>query len=294
MNLEQLEAINAVVECGSFRAAAEKLYRSQPALSATIKQLEEEFDLQIFDRSTYRPKLTPAGVAFLAVAKNTLESAQYAKRVALELGKNKAETKLNISVDPLISTEVIELIAQECARPLLPVNLIIAKSILKGSYNSLLSGEVDLAIAPKPKNSSDLEAIHLETVQLCGAISRRLLQEKKKATASFLAKNPQIFVYDKSHDEAPDDLLPSVDQEPGHKIFVPDHDTKLKLIEGGIGWGRISRAELEANKELVMIEKSLSPTIELELCLLRPKLRPIGPTARAIWKVFKDREKKHE
>lgn len=293
MNLDQLEAVNAVVQYGSFRSAAEKLNRSQPALSATIKQLEEEFDIQIFDRSEYRPKLTTAGAAFLNVAKSTIASAQYTARVATELGRMKAETQLEISVDALISTEIIEMIVLECARPVLPVNLIIHKSILKGSYQGLQNGEIDLALGPRPDAPDELEAIHLENVSLVGTVSRRLLQEKKKPTPDFLAKHPQILVYDKRFDEPPDDLLPKNSlSQAGHKIFVPDHFTKLKLIEAGVGWGRISTQERKANPELLEIEKQFCRPLELELCLLRPMNRPIGVIARKIWEFFDQRNQR--
>jgi DNA-binding transcriptional LysR family regulator len=293
MTLDQIEAIVAVVENGSFRAAAEALHRSQPALSTTIKNLEEEFDILIFDRSEYRPKLTEAGAAFLSTATAALDAARYASRVGVELGKNKVETRLNIAVDPLVSTEVIEVIAQECARPPLPVNLVIDKTILKGSYKALLSGEIDLALAPRPPGAAKVEAIPLENVTLVGAVSRRLLQEKRRPTEAFLAKNPQILVYDKRFDEPPDELLPhAVHTEHGHKIFVPDHFTKLNLIAGGIGWGRISKNEFEQNPELCMVDRNLFPHVELELCLLRPKHRPVGPIARTIWKVFEERARK--
>lgn len=293
MTIEQLEAIDAIATHGSFRAAAEALNRSQPALSASIKNLEDEFELLIFDRSKYRPTLTDAGSAFLGVARAALDAAKYASRVGIELGKNKVETRLNLAVDPLVSTEVIELIAQECARPLLPVNLVIDKSILKGSYKSLLSGEIDLALAPKPQQTDKVETIHLENICLLGVVSRRLLQEKRKPTEAFLKKNPQILVYDKRFDEPPDELLPNAVHSPsGHKIFVPDHFTKLKLIEGGIGWGRISQSELQNNSELCAIEKSLVAHVELQMCLLRPKHRPIDTIARKIWTIFEARSKK--
>ena len=45
MTLDQLEVIHAIVEHGSFRAAANALHKSQPALSASVKTLEAEFDL---------------------------------------------------------------------------------------------------------------------------------------------------------------------------------------------------------------------------------------------------------
>ena len=278
MDIEQLEAMNAVVEKGSFRAAAETLNRSQPALSATIKNLEEEFGVLLFDRSEYRPKLTEAGTAFLNVARTTLDAAHYAKRVAFELGKNKAETKLHISVDPLISIEVLELLAQECARPILPVNLVMEKSILQGSYQDLIDGKIDLAIAPSPSDSKKIEKIVLEEVTLVGVVSRKLLQEKRRATESFLASHAQILVYDKSFDEDP--------VGPGHKIFVPDHYTKLRLISGGIGWGRISKTEFEAGEDWLLIDKTICEPLTLELCLMRAKQKPLGPTAQAIWKAF--------
>ncbi|RYZ71111.1 MAG: LysR family transcriptional regulator [Proteobacteria bacterium] len=291
MNLDQLEAINAVATYGSFRSAAEKLHRSQPALSATIKQLEDEYGFLIFDRSQYRPRLTEPGAAFLRVARATLESAHFADRVALELGKNKAETKLCISVDPLISTQFIRTIAIECARPTLPVNLIIDKSILQGSHQSLLSGEHDLALAPRPKASRDLESIRLEEVTLVGTIAQELMREHKKHQLELLSRYPQILVYDKRYDEAPDDFIPDADQEPvGQKIYVPDHSTKVKLIQGGVGWGRIATSEAYSSEQLVAIDSALCAPVHLELCLIRPRLRPIGPVARRIWKIFEDKD----
>lgn len=294
MNLDQLETLATIVETGSFRAAAERLNRSQPALSAAIKNLEEEFDLQIFDRSEYRPKLTEAGTAFLAVARSTLESAQYTARVGRELGKNKAETRLHVAVDPLISTEVLELIALECSRPLLPVNLIIDKSILTQSHKGLIDGSVDIAVGPRPDSTQEIEAIHLEDVVLICAVSRRLLQEKRKATESFLTQNPQVLVYDKAFEEsAGNRLLPRpIFKDSGLKIYAPDHFTKLKLIVDGVGWGRISKSEFEKFDELVAVDKNICPEVHLELCLLRPKLRSIGPIAQAIWKSFLNRKTK--
>ncbi|MBC7386908.1 MAG: LysR family transcriptional regulator [Cryobacterium sp.] len=82
MNLDQLEAIDLIAQLGSFRAAAAKLKRSQPALSAAIKNLEAEFGILIFDRSAYRPKLTEAGAIFLSAARTTLNAAKQASRIA--------------------------------------------------------------------------------------------------------------------------------------------------------------------------------------------------------------------
>jgi DNA-binding transcriptional LysR family regulator len=293
MNLDQLEAIRTIAEVGSFRAAAEKLNRSQPALSALVRNLEGEFDIRIFDRSAYRPVLTAQGSAFLEAAIGALQAANYAKRVGIELGKNKAETVLHLSVDYLVSIDVIELIALECARPTPPVNLVLDKSMLGTSFAPLAAGEIDLAVAPAPNDDDRFQGVPLQTIQLVGAVSRRLLQELRKPTEAFLKANPQIIVYDKRHDETPDELLPKRGRtSDGHKIFVADHFTKVRLIEGGVGWGRLASHEVTSNKELVQVESSLFRPIELQLCLLRSKNRALGPIARAVWSVFEARAKR--
>lgn len=53
-----------VIEEGSFSAAARKLYLSQPALSKQISVLEKELNIQLLDRSGYRPVLTKAGTIY--------------------------------------------------------------------------------------------------------------------------------------------------------------------------------------------------------------------------------------
>lgn len=289
MNLDQLEAVLTIIDKGSFRAAAEHLHRSQPALSANVKNLEEEFGIQIFDRNTYRPKLTEIGAVFINSARKTIEAAQHTSKVARELGLNKAETRLRIAVDPLVPVEAIELIAQECARPIIPVTLILDKTILHRSHQHLLDGKVDLALAMSPANESAIEKILIESVTLVPVVSRKLLQEKRSADESLLVKHAQILVFNNDLDEEPDALMPQFIEGIGPKIFVPDHHTKRQLITNGLGWGRLSNLEILEEKDLIVIDEKICSKINLDLCLMKPKNRPIGPIARVIWSVFEKR-----
>ncbi len=61
--LNALRAFEAVARTGSFAAAAESLFVTQPAVSHQIKHLEEWFGVPLFDRSGRVPKLLPCGVA---------------------------------------------------------------------------------------------------------------------------------------------------------------------------------------------------------------------------------------
>ena len=61
INLNHLTAFSAVVDCGSFRAAASRLYISQSALSVQIRQLEDAIGVQLLQRNTRSVSLTAEG-----------------------------------------------------------------------------------------------------------------------------------------------------------------------------------------------------------------------------------------
>ena len=64
LTLHQLLCFEAVVTQGGFQAAAEKLLRSQPTVSSSVKNLETQLRLSLLDRSGYRVALTDAGRSF--------------------------------------------------------------------------------------------------------------------------------------------------------------------------------------------------------------------------------------
>ena len=68
--LDQLRVFLAIVETGSFSAAARKLNRRQSVISYTVATLEAQLGgLILFERRTHRPKLTEAGAAILSDAR---------------------------------------------------------------------------------------------------------------------------------------------------------------------------------------------------------------------------------
>ena len=72
MDFDQLNTFLEVAKLGNFSRAAEKVLRSQPAVSAQIRQLEQEYGQKLFDRSAKRVRLTPAGEVVLEYARQML------------------------------------------------------------------------------------------------------------------------------------------------------------------------------------------------------------------------------
>lgn len=76
MTLQQLKYILTIVSCGSISEAAKQLFISQPSLSSAVKEIEQEFGIEIFLRSTKGIALTSEGVEFLSYARQVVEQAE--------------------------------------------------------------------------------------------------------------------------------------------------------------------------------------------------------------------------
>jgi DNA-binding transcriptional LysR family regulator len=73
LSTEQLRTFVTIAETGSYTEAADRLYRSQPALSVQIKRLEEQLDTRLFDRSGRTSTLTETGKVLHGYATRILE-----------------------------------------------------------------------------------------------------------------------------------------------------------------------------------------------------------------------------
>jgi DNA-binding transcriptional LysR family regulator len=74
MDIHQLKSLVTIARCGTVARAAELLHLSQPAISAHIKQLEEELRVRLFDRHAKGMQLTAAGEAVFGHAKRALHA----------------------------------------------------------------------------------------------------------------------------------------------------------------------------------------------------------------------------
>ena len=95
MTLQQLRYALAIADCGSMNEAAKRLFLSQPSLSETVKELEQEIGMQIFMRSNRGIIITPEGEEFLGYARQVID--QYGILQARYVEKQRKE-KFSVSM----------------------------------------------------------------------------------------------------------------------------------------------------------------------------------------------------
>lgn len=96
MELLQLEHFLAVAKEGTFTRAAERMGRTQPAISQSIKKLEDELGVQLFARDLHEVSLTEAGKALMVHARRIVTSRDHALR-SIGAVKNLSTGTLNIA-----------------------------------------------------------------------------------------------------------------------------------------------------------------------------------------------------
>lgn len=105
---EVLQAFVQAATQGSFSAAARKLGKSQSTVSAAVASVEIDLDVVLFDRSSRKPTLTPAGHVLLQRAEQVLEASSRLELAASQLSQG-LEPKVTIAMSDTYQSERFEL-----------------------------------------------------------------------------------------------------------------------------------------------------------------------------------------
>jgi DNA-binding transcriptional LysR family regulator len=155
LDLKHLRQLTEVAEKGSIRAAAESLAITQPALSRSIRSIENEIGMKLVERGPRGAELTPAGTRLLSYARlidANLTSAENELRGLRDRSSRTEHIAFGISwlTEVLVVAELIERVLRE--RPGLRL------TVLVGDYESMapkiMSGRVEFFVGPPPMGGS--------------------------------------------------------------------------------------------------------------------------------------------
>lgn len=283
MTLEQILTIEAIVDKGSFKAAADFLHKSQPSVSMAIKKLEEEYQITLFSRDEYRPSLTAEGRLFFEKSKSILREFRELKVLAQQMNKGE-EVELRIGIDAISPVSLILRFLKRFFSEHPQTRLQLSFEVLNGTLERLVEGEVDLAITPMHgKGDWSVDAINLTKTMIIPVIHADLARGVK-ITDSYLRNINQIILADSSRHTP---KMSTGVLEGGKSITLTEISFKKEMIIQGLGWGGLPyemvQDELKKNILIPLKTRSIRKK-EMEIFLIRDPSKSLGPVASELWR----------
>lgn len=289
MTLDQIRTLCCIVECGTLKKAADKLHKTQPALSMSLKKLEEEYGFELLTRENYRLKLTEGGQSFYYKAKELLQSASQLSSLGEHLGKGN-EAKIRIGYDVTCPISHMLSFLKQCQKefPFTEIELIGATRF--GALELLKKEEIDLAINPwwpTLYGLGDLESLPMTNFNIILVATPELFPSYKSITANDLKNEVHLTIKESELSFDTHELLLLQGCRQWHTKDA--HTLKNMLIEG-LGWGFIPEfliaEELKSKKLIRLKPAEIEHNISGEIRLIKRKQYTLGPVSSMIWGEF--------
>jgi DNA-binding transcriptional LysR family regulator len=291
MELYQLRTFAAVAEFGSLTQAADRLHLSQPAASAQIKILEDEFGVALFERRPSGLVLTTAGASLLPEVKNLLAIANqvvsHAKSLSgRAMGPVRFATLATVSDKSLLRIgEMMKLIVTR--HPHLDVELHHRSS--RYIVAAVSSGKLDLGMALGTNDIPNVERIILKELTYRIVAPRAWGEGMRRASWKRLATMPWISApKGGSHDQMAQQLFKQMHRQPDGVIEADSEVLITSLVRAGVGLG-LMREDLakqaDADKQVYLVRNGRATTY---LQLLHRSGRENDRSIRAVLDVVRE------
>ncbi|SHI30329.1 hydrogen peroxide-inducible genes activator [Algibacter luteus] len=196
MTITQLYYVLAVAENQNFTKAAEKCFVTQPTLSMQIQKLEDQLDVQIFDRSKKPIELTEVGKKIVTQARNIVnESYRIQDIVDQQKGFIGGEFKLGII--PTVMPTLLPMFLKSFIKKHPKVKLKIEELTTEEIITRIKDGHLDAAIAATPLEDDNIKerVLYFEPF-VCYIPKGHRLHTNKKIDISDLDVNDMLLLED--------------------------------------------------------------------------------------------------
>ena len=192
INLKLLQTFLLVGEHSSFRVAAEKSFRSQSAVSAQIRQLEEQLGVALFHRTTRSVRLTEEGQQLLQCAQRALLEVESGLRKIQESADIR-RGRVSLSCSPTIAETRLARVLAAFEQEYPGIEVSVRELTSEALFNSVRKREVDFGIGPL----IDTAEFHFEPVlddPLYALVPKRFLTTSKATIPLATLTNMPLLV----------------------------------------------------------------------------------------------------
>lgn len=292
MELYQLKSFVTVADTGNLTQAAERLFTSQPAVSAHIKALEEQLEIKLFDRTPKGMRLTDNGITLREKAQLVLNASNDLKLKAQTLqGILTGQAKIGLNTDAeylKLAKWHHRLISQY---PSLKIQL------TQGSSTELLkkvsSGQLDVSFFSGDNYLEEIGFKELFTTNAVIAAAPNWAEQLKHADQTDLLKLPWIYpeplcIYHRFIKR----LFENSKIEPNWVTSSATEDSTIALIKSGVGIAFIRDDEaaslLEKGEIIVYSKESFSLPLRVAYLNSREQDPIIKASLEIIEEIFKN------
>jgi LysR family transcriptional regulator, carnitine catabolism transcriptional activator len=273
VSLTRLRSFVAVAEERQFRRASERIGISQPALSAHIRDLEQDLGVALFSRTTRNVRLTAEGETFLHRARRVLEDLNAAvidvrERAQLKRGR------VVIAATPTVASQVLPPVMASFARQFAGVRTQVLEAIASEVERLVASGQADFGIGPRPEGRSELAFRVVFRERLCGVLpighefaARRRVRLGELARYPLLTTAPGSAIYES---------IALVLRERAIKVstdhVLTQHQTVIAMAAAGLGVGLVPEHMLTmVDRRKVAVVELIDPEVARDMGVLQRK-----------------------
>ncbi|HEV2500041.1 MAG TPA: LysR family transcriptional regulator, partial [Terriglobia bacterium] len=245
MDYDQLSSFLEVAKLQSFSRAAEKIYRTQPAISAQVRLLEQECGERLFDRSGKKVQLTPAGEILQGYAQKIIDLHKEALQAVAELNQT-ARGKLLIGANEATCLYVLPKTFARF-RGLYPlVQISIYRNFSHKILQKVQEGVVEIGIVTLPFAANNLEVIPISREEIQVVVpAGHALAKNRSVTVEEVANFPLILPKTGHTRVVLDRLLRDFRDHVQISMELASVETIKKFVGAGLGISLISRAYVQ-------------------------------------------------
>jgi DNA-binding transcriptional LysR family regulator len=292
VELYQLRSFVEVAELGHLTRAAERLHISQPALSAQIKALEEELEVELFERSSSGMALTSAGKRLVGEAKKLLSAAQALRNEARSIkGTATGVARVGTVSDPEFIRVGALMSAAVERYPLVEIQF--HHEVSGAAFEKVRDGALDASFYYGGFAHPDVVALELREITYRIVAPAAWRERIASATWSDIAREPWIMTPPIStHSQLAAGLFREHGMTPTKVVEADDEVVVSSLVLAGLGMA-LMREDLaleKAGAREICLWKDVQLTTSLQFVYRRdreqdPILLALVDTLDDVWKL---------
>src|SRR5215475_9275716 len=253
MDFDQLETFLEVARHASFSRAAEKRFRTQPAISSQIRGIEEEVGAKLFDRSGGKVSLTAAGKAFLKYVEETLD-ARKAMMVAIAEMERVPRGEIIVGANEGTCLHILPHVFAEFKKQYPEVSVNIKRVDYAKVLELIIDNSVDFGVVSLPVNDNCLTVVLVYRDDLVLITPPHHPLGKMKSTTIADASKYLLIVPKAGHTrDAIEQLFHERRLKPNFTMELDSSELLKRFVAADVGIGFIAKSNVQEDVQANML-----------------------------------------